>query len=327
VSDLPTIPRGALAPPPPGGGYASAEYAASLGEFGEPVALPRSGSWALLRATPSGDAIDAMGLYPLMTLHEPRGLREDLAELARRAVAFSAVIDPFASAASNDLRAALPDVFFEYKRHYARDLSTRLDGGADGALDQHHRRNIRKAARMVEVEERPLAGEALDAWRAMYANLVRRHAIQGIARFSGAAFESLAGTPGVRAFFARSGTECCGATLWIAHGGVAHYHLAAYSEVGYAASASYALFDRALRTFADEGFSWAALGSAAGVAAVDSGLTRFKRGWATHQASAYFGGGVLRPVEYAQLCSRTPDAGGYFPAYRAPSNVARSVAA
>jgi hypothetical protein len=58
------------------------------------------------------------------------------------------------------------------------------------------------------------------------------------------------------------------------------------------------------------------------VTAVDSGLTRFKRGWATHEVPAYFGGRVLRPADYAKLCAGRPYAGGYFPAYRAPSNAA-----
>jgi hypothetical protein len=109
-----------------------------------------------------------------------------------------------------------------------------------------------------------------------------------------------------------------GMLLWYEQGNRAYYHLGAYSSRGYDAGASFALFDYAIRYFAERGLAWLNLGSGAGVGTSgEQGLTRFKQGWSTGVRTAYFCGRVFDREAYRQLVERrglstTP----YFPAYR-----------
>jgi hypothetical protein len=255
-----------------------------------------------------------MGPYPLFACQDWNALGDDVDALADRLVCASLVTDPFAAASPELLRTAFPDVCYEYKQHFVTDLSRPLEG----VTPSHHRRNIRKALHAVDVRRMPADEEALAEWLGLYEQLVRRHAISGIARFSPWAFERQMGVPGFIAFAAFDRDACCGMTLWYAAGDVAYYHLAAYSDRGYALGASFALFATALAHFAKLGLHWAALGAGAGTTAADSGLTRFKQGWATETRSVYFCGRILQPERYRALAAHIPPGANYFPAYRSP---------
>src|SRR3954454_7355488 len=84
-------------------GYLHPNYAHSLAEFGQPVALPASGGCVLERNIPDSDLRDAMGCYPLFCCLDWTGLKDDFAMLAGRLVSVAAVIDPFAPVNGNDL--------------------------------------------------------------------------------------------------------------------------------------------------------------------------------------------------------------------------------
>jgi hypothetical protein len=295
-------------------GYACREYADSLAEFGELVELPASGGWLLAREVPRSECFDAMGPYPLFACQNWAALGDDLEALADRFVCASLVTDPFAAASPELLHAAFPDVCFSYKQHFVTDLSRPLDA----VTPSHHRRNVRKALRSVDVQQSSADGEALTEWLGLYDQLIERHAITGIARFSPRAFERQMCVPGFTAFAAFAGDACCGMTLWYVAGDVAYYHLAAYSDCGYELGASFALFATALAHFAKAGLRWAALGAGAGATAADSGLTRFKQGWATGTRPVYFCGRILQPERYRDLTARIPPGSNYFPAYRSP---------
>jgi hypothetical protein len=159
--------------------------------------------------------------------------------------------------------------------------------------------------------------ELLTEWQRLYDNLVARHGINGISRFSPVSFERQAVVPGFTAFSAFDGDKTCGMTLWYVQGDVVYYHLGAYNEHGYERGASFALFWSALSYFASIGIRWAALGAGAGLKSADSGLTRFKSGWATHTRPVYFCGRILQPVAYARLAADVGGSPGFFPAYRA----------
>jgi hypothetical protein len=299
-------------------GYASHAYAESLAEFGAPLELPRCGGWLLARPIPDAAPLsDAMGCYPLFACRDWRGLGDDLAELADRApelVCVSLVTDPFADAPAEQLAAALPEVCYQFKQHFVTDLSRPLET----VLPSHHRRHVRKALAAVEVRETTADSAALAQWPALYQQLIERHAIAGLARFSPQSFARQARVPGFAAFSAWDGDALCGTTLWYAARGVAYYHLAAYADRGYELGASYALFWTALAHFAKLGVGWAALGAGAGTAAAASGLTRFKQGWATDTRPVYFGGRVLNHAAYRRLTADVPPGLNYFPAYRRP---------
>ena len=293
-------------------GYASRQYAESLKEFGTVRELPRCGGWLLERPIPNSDLVDGVGCYPLFTCRDWSGLIKDLETLDQRLVCVNLVTDPFSDVAVSELQAIFPDICYEYKQHFVADLSLPLED----IVDAHHQRNIRKAKSALEVRQSTGDGDLLHVWQTLYDNLVRRHGIDGIARFSSSSFERQLVVPGLTAFSALERGATCGMTLWYVRGDVAYYHLGAYSDRGYESGASFALFWTALAHFASIGVRWAALGAGAGATATESGLTRFKRGWATHTRPVYFCGRILQPAAYAQLAARVSSKTGFFPAYR-----------
>lgn len=302
----------------PVAGYLHPGYVAALAEQGAPRALPQSGGWVLARAIPGSDRHDAVGCYPLFTCRRWDLLAGDVAELAGDLVSLALVTDPFGDYDAALLARCFPDHCVAYKEHFVTDLRQ-----ADGiVVARHHQRNLRRARLAVEVEVCPRPAEHLDAWVALYATLSRRHGIRGAAAFSRASFAEQLAVPGVVALRALHGGATVGMTLWYEHGEVAYYHLGAYSDVGYAHGAAFAIFATALDHFRGR-VAWLALGAGAGVTGNDEdGLTRFKRGWATGTRTAYFCGRVLDRVAYdALVASRVAAAGSpnYFPAYRAPA--------
>ncbi len=239
-------------------GYASRAYADSLAEFGEVLELTRSEGRLLVRPLPVGAGWDGMGCYPVFSCGDWTALGDDLASLAGRLVCAWLVTDPLAAISPEHLSTAFPDVCYEYKSHFIVELERPLEA----ALPAHHRRNVRKSLECVEVRQSQPGPELLAAWTALYDNLIARHAITGVARFSRRAFERQMTVPGFAAYSAYAGDEVCGITLWYVGGDAAYYHLAAYSDEGYRRGASYALFWTALQKFARSGVRWAALGRA-----------------------------------------------------------------
>lgn len=294
-------------------GYAGRAYAESLAEFGAVRLLRACGGWLLETQIPGSQLADGMGCYPLFCCHDWRGLSNDLEALADDLVSVRIVTDPFADLDVLQLQAAFPDICYEYKQHFVTDLTQPLEL----TVASHHRRNVRKSLRVLTVRESTRDANLLANWQSLYENLIGRHAIGGIAKFSPQSFERQIMTPGFAAFSALEGSQTCGATLWYVQGDVVYYHLGAYSDRGYELGASFALFWSALSYFAKRGIHWAALGAGAGLSSADSGLTRFKHGWATHTRPAYFCGRILQPAVYATLVGTSHMKAGFFPAYRA----------
>ena len=298
-------------------GYAHPAYARSLSELGEPLFLERCGGWALERPIAESDLSDAMGPYPLFACTDWSGLPADLAELGARfepPVSLTVVTDPLAEADANLLRLAFPDLARPFKGHYLVDLARPPEESISG----NHRRNLKRARRSLLAErlERPL--DALDAWCDMYALLMRRHRIRGIAAFSRASFAGQLGTPGIRAYRALEGGEAVGLSLWYRHGEHAWYHLSAMSERGRRLRASYLLVAAALEDLRREGVERVDLGAGAGlVDEPEDGLGYFKHGWSTGRAEAWLCGRVFDREAYGELArARGRQGSDYFPAYR-----------
>jgi hypothetical protein len=155
-------------------------------------------------------------------------------------------------------------------------------------------------------------------WTNLYATLIKRHRIKGLAAFSADSFALQLQVPGLSLFCARHNGEIVGMTLWYSHGAAGYYHLGAYSERGYDLGASFALFWYALEYFAGSGLLWLNLGAGAGLKdEASDGLGRFKRGWATGTRTAYLCGRIFDPERYAALTNVQRGAtSDYFPAYR-----------
>jgi len=295
-------------------GYAHADYAAALAEFGSPRLLPGCGGWILERPIPRTPYRDAMGCYPLFACPDWPRLRDDLETLGDDLVSLAVVADPFGEHDPAYLRTCFPDVVVPFKEHLVVDLA-RSPGTF---VDAHHRRNARKALETLAVERCADPTVLSGDWIRLYSTLVARHDVRGPAAFSAASLTEQLAVPGLTMFRAMRDDETVGMTLWYVDGGIGYYHLGAYSEAGYRLRASFGLFWRAIEHFAEQGLQWLGLGAAAGVSGAheDDGLLRFKRGWATGTRTAYFCGRIFDPERYAGVPGTRHAASGYFPAYR-----------
>jgi Acetyltransferase (GNAT) domain len=296
--------------------YRNPLYARSLAEFGTPLHLPHSDGWLLRRPIPNSSEQDAVGCYPLFDCGDWKLLDADISRLESQAISVALVVNPFAAVDAVRLHELFPDMCRVFKEHAIVDF----ERSWRESISRHHRRNVRTAARHVDVERcaEPLAW--LETWTELYSRLIDRHDVFGIARFSPASFERQLRVPGIAAFRASIASETVGMLLWYAAGPVAYYHLGAFSPRGYASRAAFALFDVALNYWAEQGMHWALLGGGAGWQAVaEDGLARFKNGWANDRRSAWFCGRILAPEKYARLAAaRRPLTSDYFPKYRHP---------
>jgi hypothetical protein len=297
-------------------GYLSPLYAESLAEFGAPLHLPQSDGWLLARPIPETVEQDAVGCYPLFKCGNWSALASDLELLATRIIAVSLVVDPFASVDARALQGCFPDVCRPFKEHAVVEF----DGDWRRGVCRHHRRNIRLAARRIEVEACKDPANWLDTWSELYAHLVSRHGVRGMARFSLSSFRRQLNVPGIAAWHAAVANETVGMLLWYIAGEFAYYHLGAFSPLGYESGAAFALFDVALSELAARGVRCATLGAAAGwQSAASDGLSRFKNGWTDGRRTAWFCGRILAPAKYEQaIAARKVGPTGYFPKYRLP---------
>ncbi len=289
--------------------YADPRYAASLAVAGagEVVRVTAwDGAGLLRRAVPGRPWHDVASGYPLLAFAPGWDIAAGLAELrAAGALTLVAVADPvFPPRTLQVFALARP-----YKRHHL------VQGGPAGyAPSQHHRAELRRAARRCEVAEIPFA-EALSHWDRLYGGLIARKAITGPARMLGAGHAAALAPLAPRAFAARVGDAVVAVSLWLHQGRFAWYHLAAGDAAARAASASYAVVDLAIRTLMAEGTETVILGG--GQAESDAppcGLDQFKAGFSNAQRVNLLLGAVLDPAGCAALGGAL--GGHYFPAYR-----------
>lgn len=294
-------------------GYRHATYARSLAEFGTPRLLPQCGGWILERRIPGTELCDAMGCYPLFACRDWSRVGQDLAAIDSRFVSLTLVADSFGDHTPELLAEWFPDVCKPFKEHWV----VNLERHPEDFVCAHHRRNARKGRRSVKVEVCQRPREFLDDWTRLYDALIQRHGIRGLTAFSKQSFTLQLETPGIVALRAAHNGKTVGLLLWFVQEEVAYYHLGAFDPDGYALRASFALFWEAIEHFRAKGLRWLSLGGAAGLRDGESGLARFKRGWANGSRSAFLCGKIFDPQAYAALLAKRDDSyNSYFPAYR-----------
>ncbi|MCP4573528.1 MAG: GNAT family N-acetyltransferase [bacterium] len=281
--------------------------------------MPRSQGWVLERPIPGRPGWrDAVGCYPLFACGEQSRLGEDLAELRTNGlVSLVLTTDPMTGPAGLDLERWFGAVARPWKDHYLVDMSVPLETAAS----KHHLRNARRFGRHAELTVVEDPSSLLDQWCRLYGELVARHRITGMARFSRDAFARQLALPGTVALTATAAGEeiPCAIQIWYTDGHRAWHHLSGYDRTGYRwGGASYALVAAALEHLRKLGVRETNLGSGAGLEHdPDDGLSRFKGGWSTHAKSSWLCGAVLDPVRYAELGDNRSSS--YFPFYRDPS--------
>ena len=295
-------------------GYADAGYAASLSEYGTPRFLAHSRAWILERAVPGTLYRDAMGCYPIFACEDWSQLARDLEQLSESLICLSVVTDPFGLYDLEHLRQCFPDLAVPFKQHFVIDLKR----APETFVLPHHRRNARQGLRNLQVEKYEHPAECLDDWSKLYQGLVDRHHISGIAKFSLSSFAKQLEVPGMIVFRAIHERTIEGMLLCYEQDNRVYYHLGAFSPRGYELRASFALFDHAIRYFAEHGFEWFSLGAGAGVAQdLESGLSRFKQGWSTGTRTTYFCGRIFDREKYREMVlAKGAFTTKYFPAYR-----------
>lgn len=290
--------------------YGAASYARHLAHVGEPFAVPEWSGHVLVRPTPDGGRWDATGVYPLTVLPPQADLEGGIERL--RAAGLVSVVLVAADRLRPDLGAleAAFDLVRPFKSHFLHDRAL-----GPPAYSKHHRHEIRRALRLVEVSEIALA-DHLRAWLRLYGGLVSRHGLGGLHAFPEAHHRGLAHLEGARTFGGFIDGELVAAHIFVTHRGHAISHLAASSAAGYASGAAYAVNDLALKALTD--CEVVNLGGGAGLAADPAdGLVRFKKGFANTAAPAYLCARILDRPAYDAL-STAFEPGAFFPAYRGP---------
>lgn len=293
--------------------YATLAYARTLAHVGRPIEVPAWQTHVIVRRF--GDrATDAAGPYPITCFAGQCDLRAGLENLKDMGlVSVTAVIDELASPPIGSFQHVF-SLVRPYKTHYLVDTT-------DGAYrpSDHHQREIRRAARLgVEVREVSLA-DILDGWTALYDDLIARHGISGVQRFSRASFEELTRCNGVATMAAFIGEEMVSCHVWMRHEDAVWSHLAASSARGYSTGAAYAVYDHSIRSFSGCTVS---LGGSAGTGDSPSdGLARLKAGFANRSGKSFLIGSVLDAAEYQRLSELScgDRDSGFFPMYRAPA--------
>src|SRR5262245_47851756 len=181
-------------------GYLHPGYVSSLAEFGTPIPLPLSAGALLKRRIPGTAHSDAMGPYPLFTCLNWGNLSHDLMNLRRTLVSIVLVADPFGDYDSR----LLVDTFSRvvpFKQHYVIETGRSLES----FISRSHRENARRALRRVDVSVCPDPLAVIDDWERLYGVLIERHHINGLRRFSRAAFRTQLAIPGIVMFCATVG--------------------------------------------------------------------------------------------------------------------------
>lgn len=290
--------------------YASDAYAAAFGAPFRPILLPEWQTSLLLRPIGETGREDAASCYPWTVIAPGASLTDGLRRLRESgAISVVLVLDPLSLPRSasllSDFHVARP-----FKRHFIVD---RQQGAP--TFSSHHRYEIRRAERRCAVREIALA-DHLAEWTLLYGALIERHGITGIQRFSRGYFDALARLPELVVYGAFVDRRVVGMSLWLRHGERACSHLAATSDEGYRAGASYLLYAAAIEGLAD--CRWLDLGgTSGGEDDASSGLARFKRGFANATAEAWLCGHVLDEEAYARLSRDLPST-PFFPCYRQP---------
>lgn len=295
-------------------GYLHPTYARAFEEFAKPRHLPLSGGWLLERQIPGSDRSDAMGIYPRFVCRDWSPLGADLDEAGAALVSLVLVTDPFAPMTRADLEACFDGVR-PYKEHHIADLAQ----ASDERTSRHHRYYARRALRSgISVERCDNPQDFVDEWAELYRELVERHRLEGLKRFSYRSFAAQLSVPGAVLFRAVKDGTTLAAQLWYVQGEIAYSHLQATAEPGYRFRAVYALYSESLRWLAER-CRFADLGAAAGSdASAQDGLALFKQGWASVTRPAYLCTRVFDGPAYDALTrASVASAPAYFPAYRA----------
>ncbi len=290
--------------------YSRLSYGQSLAQGDQIVMSETLGVPLRLRRIPGTDHQDASGLYPISP-----DLRETTREAlqselqAMKAVCLVLVTDPLAT--------HIPDCFDvnrPYKPHHVIDPAIGLP-----KFSKHHRAEVRRAKRLCAVRHIDLA-EHLDGFIRLYDVLIARRGLGPQHRFDREHFEHLAAHPKdfptIGAFVE---DRLVSAHIWVRAGQNVYSHLAASDPEGYAVGAAYAVYDCAIHEIDGCRITLGGVPDRPEGSGPNTGLDRFKRGFANTAYSPHLCGIIADPNIYQALSKPVGESGsetGFFPLYR-----------
>lgn len=285
-------------------GYRSRAHAEAVRGEGRVVPLGATGGFLIERPIAGAGRTDLAGPYPLFACADWGALGPALDALAapNGPVAVTLVADPFGPLPPARLAALFPLCRPLHDRHV-------LDLDAHAPPSRHHRRKLRGAS-SLRIEDGPAALAPVGDWVRLHGVLAARHGIRDRRRFDAASLAAQLRVPGAWIVTAWEGEEVLGADLYYLDGPVASAHLSAYSDRGYALSASYPMMAHAIEALRGRA-RWLDLGGAPPGA---TGMRAFKAGWAPRTIPDRLCGRILDGAAYAALAG--PGDAGWFPAYR-----------
>ena len=289
--------------------YASDHYAVTAANGDQLVKSSVLNTWLRTRQIPGTPYRDACGLYPFSADIRPASKAAIAMELeAYGLVSLVLITDPFQTGTDG---VADWDVCRSYKEHFLIDLKN-----GPPAFSRHHRQEVRRSLKTCTVRQIEL-GDYLNEWSDLYDNLVKRHNLGDMHHFSKDYFRRLANDSAFSAVAAFSNDTMVSCHIWARQEQVIYSHLAASSDIGYANSASYAVYAYAVGHFEDA--QVIDIGGVPDRTQNSAGLLSFKRGFSNAVRSNYLCGVVARPDVYSALCrdvSGEARTAGYFPLYR-----------
>jgi hypothetical protein len=288
--------------------YASEAYAKAFYGLAEPVACLAWDNFVLKRPIPGTDLFDALGSYPLAVLPgDPTTLSAGIEALRAQGLVSVVLVADALCAPTRKVLEGVFDLVRPFKTHYLHDYTSTF------AYGRHHRYEVRRSRAVCEVRGVDYAANK-DVWEKLYSELVARHSVSGVQRFSAHYFDALGQVPGLHALAAFFDDRIVAMHLFFEHDGIAYSHLAASDVDGYRVRGAYALNAFAIEYF--RGLKLLDFGAGAGTSDDPSdGLAKFKRGFANRTEIFYLCGKVLDPKSYQALSQGKEDA-AYFPAYR-----------
>ena len=294
-------------------GYSHEKYAKAMSEFGLPQKLPLSSGYIIERKIPGTQYKDAIGLYPVFSCHDWSMVPQDLQTFAERYITVSLVTDPF-SAVSVEFLEQYFDIMRPFKTHYITHFNQPLQK----IVRRSSRQDAYKALEMMDVEICHQPIKYLNEWVSLYENIIKKHNVDAINKFSVRSFKFQLEIPGMVMFLGRQGPEIVGAVLYLMHDSVCYGHLAAFTSAGYRIKAFNGILWRALEYMEKRGIQYLNHGGAAGTNEdPNDGLAVFKKGWSNEVRQVYFCGKIYDIEKYQVLCAqRNVEQTDFFPAYR-----------
>lgn len=294
-------------------GYLHPGYAEAYLEAGEVRHLRRSGAWLLTRAIPGSDRSDALVGHPLLVCRDWQALPDELLQIAALAdvVTISARTDPLAPVDEASLQQTFPDVLRIEAQHFVVDLPAFWPS-------REHRRAIRRAFELVEIDIEGSPAGRLETWERLAAGPGGVMPDAGSPALSRGALERQLAVPGCVGVTALAEDGPVAMAIVYLSGEDAHVHAVACDARGSESGARYALYAATVEEMAGRGLRRLDLGPADALdadAAADA--VRFMSGWTELTRPSYRCGRIVDRLAYDALAAEAGTTGSAtFPAYR-----------